>query len=102
MVADLHIAVTVLLRLSIYHRSVEVGRHLLKTPGPNPLIKQSHLQPSSTMSRWLLNIPPRTETPHCLWATCVSAWEKVLLDVQRETPVFQCAPTTSGPVTGHH
>ena len=85
---------------------VEVGSDLWRSSGPTPLLEQGHVEQVAQacvhmafkyLQEWRLhNLPgqpvPVLGHPHS---------EKVLPDVQRKPPEFQCVPTASSPGSGH-
>ena len=88
-------------------RMVEVGRHLQRSSGPSPLLKQGHLQPAAQdhvqvafeyLQGWRIHSLPGQPVP----VLGHSYSKKVFPNAQREPLVFQFVPTASGPVTGQH
>jgi len=91
----------------VNHRIVKHGRDVWRSSGPTLVLKQhqlelvahDHVQMAfEDHQGWRLHhlsgqLVPVLGPPHS---------EKVFPDVQRELPVLQFVPISSGPVTGHH
>jgi len=85
---------------------VEYGRDIWKSSGPNPFLKQGHLEPAAQdhvlafeyLQGWRLHNHPGQ--PVLVLRHRHS--EKGFPDVQREPLVFWFLAIATGPVTGHH
>jgi len=86
---------------------VGVGRDLWRSPSPNPLLKQGHLEQAAQdliqagfeyLQRRRIHSPSGQRVP----LLHHPQREEVLPDVQTELPMLQFVPVAPCPVTGHH